>query len=283
MTTRFLVSRRARCWRLLIFLRIDALLVLVGVVAAAVLSWLVDRRPPRLGFMLTLAAGGGARLAVPHRAAARVLLAPADVSPQPAGRTDAGGARRRAPRWPARSCCCGIGWRRVSDRRCRPSSPRPSWCWRSTPCSFAQPGGRLADADAFAFRTFVDVYLFWPGLVLALVGLGIVAHRDFWRDPAFFFVVAAFSLFLFYKIKIVPGALLDEPAVSAGHPAGCAPVRGRCGIGRAGPGWLRGWRLARTAVGTVVLGVLGWQYAVAAAPLVHAIASTSTSRARSRS
>ena len=39
-------------------------------------------------------------------------------------------------------------------------------------------------------------------------------------------------------------------------------------IGRAGPGWLRGWRLARTAVGAVVLGVLGWQYAAAAAPLV---------------
>ena len=44
---------------LLIFLRIDALLVLLGVAAAAALSWLVDRRPPRLGFVVTLVAGGG--------------------------------------------------------------------------------------------------------------------------------------------------------------------------------------------------------------------------------
>ena len=43
---------------LLIFLRIDALLVLLGVAAATALSWLVDRRPPRLSFVVTLAAGG---------------------------------------------------------------------------------------------------------------------------------------------------------------------------------------------------------------------------------
>jgi hypothetical protein len=114
-----------------------------------------------------------------------------------------------------------------------------------------RPGGKLTDYDAYALRTFTEFYLFRIGLVAALAGLVLGGSRGFWRDPAMTLVIAAFSLFLFYKIKIVPehfwagrrilpvilpGALLLARAGAfgtiAGQPRRWGVVRDR---GRPGP------------------------------------------------
>lgn len=66
------------------------------------------------------------------------------------------------------------------------------------------PAGRLAAHDAYALRTFADLYVTVPGLIAALTGFWLLARTRFWKDPALFITVALFSLFLFYKIRIVP-------------------------------------------------------------------------------
>ena len=90
------------------------------------------------------------------------------------------------------------------DARCRR-------CWRSSVVAlaiyafaFRHPGGKLTDYDAYALRTFANFYLTMPALIAALVGYALVARGLFWRDPAFIVTLTAFSLFFFYKIRIVP-------------------------------------------------------------------------------
>lgn len=125
--------------------------------------------------------------------------------------------------------------------------------------------GSLADFDAYALRTFVAFYLTPAAFVAALLGL-VVTKRDFWRDPAFFLTFGVVSLFIFYKTRIVPehfwaarrfaavilpGALLLVSAAAIGAPRG----RGR---------------LARTlsaAIGVAFLAVLAVAYARAAKPI----------------
>jgi len=72
------------------------------------------------------------------------------------------------------------------------------YAWR-----FRQPGGGLADADAYALRTFSWYTGGWV-LGISLAGMAWAAARRFWRHPAFFLTFAAFSLFFFYKMRIVP-------------------------------------------------------------------------------
>src|SRR4029450_5420735 len=67
-----------------------------------------------------------------------------------------------------------------------------------------QPGGKLADYDAYALRTFASFYVTLPALLAALLGYAIAARRLFCRTPALFDTVAIFSFFVFYKIRIVP-------------------------------------------------------------------------------
>ena len=69
---------------------------------------------------------------------------------------------------------------------------------------FRHPGGKLADHDAYALRTFTNFYLTLPALLAALIGLRAARARAFWRDPALFVTVAIFACFFFYKIRIVP-------------------------------------------------------------------------------
>ena len=69
---------------------------------------------------------------------------------------------------------------------------------------FRQPSGKLTDYDAFALRTFAYLYLTLPALLAALFGYALLARLRFWRDPALFVTVAIFSVFFFYKIRIVP-------------------------------------------------------------------------------
>jgi hypothetical protein len=68
---------------------------------------------------------------------------------------------------------------------------------------FRHEGGRLAAADAAAFRSF-GWYMTAAGLGLATLGSVVLTWRRFWSDPGFFLTFATFSVFFFYKLRIVP-------------------------------------------------------------------------------
>jgi hypothetical protein len=140
-----------------------------------------------------------------------------------------------------------------------------AWWWRG-PSPEGTKGG-LTDYDAYAFRTFGQLYLHPVGVILAVAGFVLVAWRAFWRDPAFMLSFAAFSLFLFYKIQIVPLhfwmgrrflTLILPGALLLASAAAFAPL-----------GQPRRWRIARAAAGAVLLVLLGQRYITASMPLVH--------------
>ena len=68
---------------------------------------------------------------------------------------------------------------------------------------FRHPGGTLAPHDAYAFRTYAW-YVTPAGLLAAVIGTGLLFPRLFWTSPAFFSTAATFSVFFFYKTKVVP-------------------------------------------------------------------------------
>jgi hypothetical protein len=133
--------------------------------------------------------------------------------------------------------------------------------------AFRRPSGSLATFDAYALRTFASFYLTVPGLVAALIGYVLVVRGYFWRDPAFILTVTAFSLFFFYKTRIVPdhfwmtrrflpiilpGMLLMASA------AALVGVRGRGLMTKA----------VRGPIGVVFLVLLAASYARAARPIM---------------
>ena len=130
-----------------------------------------------------------------------------------------------------------------------------------------EPGGKLVAADAYALKDFVELYLWWPMFALTLAGLVFVARRDFWRDPAFVLIFASFSLFLLYKLKIVPEhfwlARRFLPVILPGALIlGCAAALGSM----RGPWGLPS--IVRSAAGAVVLAVVAQHYVVASAPVI---------------
>jgi len=66
-----------------------------------------------------------------------------------------------------------------------------------------QPGGRLAVHDANSLRMFTW-YVHPAGLAAAVLGFVLVAWRRFWRDPAFLLTASVSAFFVFYKLQIVP-------------------------------------------------------------------------------
>jgi hypothetical protein len=66
------------------------------------------------------------------------------------------------------------------------------------------PAGRLAAHDAYALRTFANLYFTVPGMLAAVLGFWLLARNRFWRDPALFLTVALFSVSVFYRLRIVP-------------------------------------------------------------------------------
>jgi hypothetical protein len=251
---------------LLLFLRIDALLGLASLAAALVAMYVGQGRRPRVWFLMPLAVLGAVAawyLFGPMRAYMGFPIV--YLRNLPMAGLLAGGLAGTA----------GLGvllWmRRHHLDRARAAVPLVVLVVLVGAAGYAwflrAPGGRLTDYDAYALRTFTDFYLLRPGLVATLVGLILVVRRDFWRDPAFVVTVAAFSLFLFYKIHIVPyhfwmtrrfvpvilpGALLLAAAAAVG------PITGP----------LRGWRLARPAIGMLFLALLGQRYVAAAQPVM---------------
>jgi hypothetical protein len=66
-----------------------------------------------------------------------------------------------------------------------------------------QPGGRTALGDAIAFRSFAW-YITPEVLAVAALGAAILTVTHFWKAPLFFTTFAVFSVFFFYKTRIVP-------------------------------------------------------------------------------
>jgi hypothetical protein len=133
---------------------------------------------------------------------------------------------------------------------------------------FRHAGGRLAEHDAAALRTFTNDYVTLPVVAAALLGYVLMARRAFWRDPAMFTTIAVFATFVFFKIRIVPeqfwlarrfiplilpGALLFAAAAALGGPRG---TRGAV-------------RAARLAIGVVFVALVGAQYARASRPVAR--------------
>jgi hypothetical protein len=125
--------------------------------------------------------------------------------------------------------------------------------------------GHLADFDAYSLRTYVQFYIFVPAFLAALLGV-VLTRPLFWRDPGFFLAFAATCLFTFYKGRIVPehfwaarrfiavilpGTLLLIAAAAVGVP------RGRS--------WLT--RAISVAIGVAFLTVLASAYARRAQPV----------------
>ena len=128
-----------------------------------------------------------------------------------------------------------------------------------------QAGGRLTDYNAYSLRAFRDLYVYWPALIAGMAGFGLLAWKRFWREPAFFLLVAAFSTFFFYKIRVPPEQFWTARRFLPVILPGLLLLAAAGALGVADPGERRkGWR---TFAGIVLLTFIGWQYAVAAAPV----------------
>jgi hypothetical protein len=131
-----------------------------------------------------------------------------------------------------------------------------------------RPAGPLAEHDAYALRTFADFYVTKAVLIAAVLGYAIFAPRLFWRDPAFFVVLAIVSFVFFYKIRIVPehfwAARRFVPVILPGTlllAAGAAVAGARGGILLT--------RAVRMPIGIIFLALVGTHYARAAQPVVE--------------
>ncbi len=249
---------------LLLFLRVDGVMVVAGFGAASVVTWVVERRRLDAGFITTVAialALFGWYMAGPMRpylayplvwlrnlpraslAAAAVAIGAGTGAVLWLRRRDVGAARRAVPWAIVAVVLAAAGYALF----------------------FRQAGGRLTDYDAAALRTFAQSYLLPSGTALALAGFVLMMRRDFWRAPAFAIMVTGFALFFFYKIHVVPeqfwmarhylpiilpGALLFA-AIAADALTRLLPRR-----------------LVGTHAGLVVLIVVGFQYQARAAPLL---------------
>jgi hypothetical protein len=127
------------------------------------------------------------------------------------------------------------------------------------------PGGRLAAHDAYALRTFANFYVTVPVALAAMIGYALSARRSFWRDPALFVTFAVFSLFLFYKIRIVPEHFWAARRFLPVILPGVLLFASAAAVGISG----RGWRatLLRPLLGGIFVVLVGSHYVRASAPV----------------
>ncbi len=248
----------------LIFLRFDAYLAVAACAGAAALIWIVERR--------TVGWGAGILVAVASAIAwwyysgpmrAYFYLYRANLPPLGIGILYVAGAV-------AVTLLLGTMRRRIGPV-VKTAAPPALSCRHRRPCartpfSFASLAAvwrrlrRLRPADVPRRCTS-----FWPGLVAGLAGFVLLAWKRFWREPAFFLLFAVFSMFFFYKIRVVPEhfwmARRFLPVILPGLLLLAAA--GAVGVTDA-----RERRAAwRGIAGTTLLAFIGWQYAVAAAPV----------------
>jgi hypothetical protein len=134
-----------------------------------------------------------------------------------------------------------------------------------------QPGGSLAPHDAYALRSFTVNYFTPYLLAAALAGFAIWVPRAFWAHPWMPLLVSVFCAFFFYKIRIVAEhfwvarrflpVILPSMLLFAGAAAFFPPWRATQG----GRGWLaRG----RQAAGVAVLLAAGWHFVQQTRPIL---------------
>jgi hypothetical protein len=129
-----------------------------------------------------------------------------------------------------------------------------------------EPGGRLAAHDAYALRTFANVYVTVPGVLAAILGFFLLARRHFWHAPALFLTFAAFSFTLFYKIRIVPEHFwMGRRFLAVILPGALLMIAGLAfATATSGPRW----RILRWAAGGTLLVLLASTYLRTSAPVL---------------
>lgn len=130
---------------------------------------------------------------------------------------------------------------------------------------FRRAGGRLTDYNAYSLQSFRDLYVYWPALLTGLAGFALVTWKRFWKEPAFFLLFAAFSVFFFYKIRVPPENFWLARRFLPVILPGLLLLASAGAFGVLDSGERR--RLWRTLAATVLLGFIGWQFAGAAAPV----------------
>jgi hypothetical protein len=187
-----------------LFLRFDAILAIAAFSTAAAIGPLTRERVGR-PFALALAVTGGAGLwylAGPLRAhSARLFAYTSDLGGWMLVATGAAAfvVMRLLVGWIARS-----EPRAAAVRRAVPTGLAAAVVGLAIYAYFFRDaGGRLAEADAMAFRTFAW-YITPAGLAAAVAGLVVLVTRNFWREPAFLMTLITYAIFFFYKIRIVP-------------------------------------------------------------------------------
>jgi hypothetical protein len=253
---------------LLLFLRFDAVLGIAGVVGGLALTALIGRGV-RWSFIATLAGScllAAAYMLGPMRAYAYLPIV--FVSNLPRWQTAALVVILIAA---LAALVAGARSARLSRsvRRVAPMIVGGVMCAAAVYALYVrQPGGKLTDYDAFALRTFAYLYLTLPALLAALFGFALLARQRFWRDPALFLTVAIFSLFFFYKIRIVPEQFwMARRFLPVILPAALlfASAAALSGIHRG----TRRARLLRGGLGAVFLVLLAAQYERAARPVLR--------------
>jgi hypothetical protein len=187
---------------LLLFARIDALLI-VGAVLAAVLLLRVEGRRLDAAFLMPLGVTGLLAFAYLVTMLAPYAALPLAVVTHPAWTHVAifGGAALAVL---AIFLLAGVPAAAALVRR---HLPRVLALGIVIAAAYAfwlrVPGGRLAAHDAQSFRMFAW-YVHPAGLAAGVMGFALLCWQRFWRDPAFLLAAAVYSLFVFYKVQIVP-------------------------------------------------------------------------------
>jgi hypothetical protein len=130
-------------------------------------------------------------------------------------------------------------------------------------CFFREPGGPLAAHDAYSLRTFAAHYLTPYLLAAALAGYALTVPRMFGPHPLLVVLVTGFCGFFFYKIRIVPEHFwmarrflpVILPAMLLYASAAVFYTPWRAAGGRTA------WLLrARAALGIAMVAAAGWQF-----------------------
>ena len=239
---------------LLLFLRLDTALAILLAVAGVAVRYVVEGEKPRLGTAIVLAAGGWLALRyydgplywyswqyrenLPEFRIVMILMGVATLAVIGLARL------RKFLAWlkPALPIACAAVLIALAVYG----------------LFLREPAGKLTDYDAYSLRTYREAYVLWPALIAALAGYAMVARREFWRDPAFFLIVAAYAVFFFHKIHVVPQqwwmarrflpVILPATMLFASAAA----------FGSSSPEHRRTVRRAIAAI--LFMGFIGWQY-----------------------
>lgn len=252
----------------LLFVRIDAVLAVVAIGAALALDWVVRGRRPSAAFVMALAPWVVAAGAYYTDLMRGYFTYPFEYlrNLPPAGVASGLAAAvtgLAVTWWLARR-------RTAAAERAVPlvllgsitAAAAYAYFWR-------EASGRLAAHDADALRTMTAFYVTPAGLVMSLAGLWLTARERFWTSAPLFVTFAAFALFFFFKIKVVPEHFwMARRFLAVALPVACL-MMGAAAFGpRAGGLLTFPLAVGRRIVGLLLLGAIGWQYVVRAAPVV---------------